>query len=55
MFREDPQSELNNLAMSEKARPLLDAVIKHMKENVDPITEEFHRLGGLVGAIMTLL
>ncbi|MFD3190840.1 acyl-CoA dehydrogenase family protein [Sedimentitalea sp. HM32M-2] len=37
--------ELNNLAMSDGARPLLDAVIRHMRENVDPITEEFHRLG----------
>ncbi|MEP4981412.1 acyl-CoA dehydrogenase family protein [Ascidiaceihabitans sp.] len=37
--------ELNNLEMSEKAKPLLAAVIKHIRENVDPITEEFHRLG----------
>ncbi|MBM7335199.1 acyl-CoA dehydrogenase family protein [Alcanivorax marinus] len=36
---------MNNLAMSEDARPLLDAVIKHIRDNVDPITEEFHRLG----------
>lgn len=37
--------ELNNLEMSEKAKPLLAAVIKHIRENVDPITEKFHRLG----------
>jgi acyl-CoA dehydrogenase len=37
--------DLNNLAMSEEARPLLDAVKKHIYENVDPITEEFERLG----------
>ncbi|HAJ43628.1 MAG TPA: acyl-CoA dehydrogenase [Alcanivorax sp.] len=36
---------MNNLAMSEDARPLLDALAKHIRENVDPITEEFHRLG----------
>ncbi|MFK7753831.1 MAG: acyl-CoA dehydrogenase family protein [Sedimentitalea sp.] len=36
---------MNNLAMSEKARPLLDAVVKHIVENVDPITEEYFRLG----------
>ncbi|ASK36559.1 acyl-CoA dehydrogenase [Alcanivorax sp. N3-2A] len=36
---------MNNLAMSEDARPLLDALAKHMRDNVDPITEEFHRLG----------
>ncbi len=39
-----PQS-LNNLEMSDKAKPLLAAVVKHIRENVDPITEEFHRLG----------
>ena len=38
-------TDLNNLAMSEEARPLLDALAKHIRENVDPITEEFHRLG----------
>ncbi|MCD2362995.1 MULTISPECIES: acyl-CoA dehydrogenase family protein [Sulfitobacter] len=35
---------LNNLEMSDKAKPLLNAVIKHIRENVDPISEEFHRL-----------
>ncbi len=35
---------LNNLEMSEKAKPLLNAVIKHIRENVDPISEEFHKL-----------
>ena len=38
-------SELNDLRMSAKNRPLLDAVVKHIRENVDPITEEFFRLG----------
>ncbi len=38
-------TNLNNLAMSEEAQPLLDAVKKHIRENVDPITEEYHRLG----------
>tara|TARA_R110002049_G_scaffold22366_2_gene80154 strand:- start:815 stop:2107 length:1293 start_codon:yes stop_codon:yes gene_type:complete len=37
--------EMNNLAMSEKNKPLLAAVIKHIRENVDPITEEYYRLG----------
>ncbi|WP_460233526.1 acyl-CoA dehydrogenase family protein [Aurantivibrio plasticivorans] len=36
---------MNKLAMSEKARPLLDAVKKHLEENVAPIQEEFYRLG----------
>ncbi|MCH8930413.1 MAG: acyl-CoA dehydrogenase family protein [Proteobacteria bacterium] len=31
--------------MSEEARPLLDAVKKHIVENVAPMTEEFFRLG----------
>ncbi|QBF31908.1 acyl-CoA dehydrogenase family protein [Thalassococcus sp. S3] len=36
---------MNNLEMSEKAKPLLAAVIKHIQENVEPITEEFYALG----------
>ncbi|EAP82826.1 MULTISPECIES: acyl-CoA dehydrogenase family protein [Sulfitobacter] len=36
---------MNNLEMSEKAKPLLAAVIKHIRENVDPITDEYFRLG----------
>jgi acyl-CoA dehydrogenase len=35
---------LNNLEMSEGAKPLLNAVVKHIRENVDPISEEFYRL-----------
>ena len=41
----DQAAELNNLEMSEGARPLLDAVKKHIVENVTPITEEFYSLG----------
>lgn len=41
---EDTNKDLNNLAMSEKAKPLLAAVVKHIRENVDPITDEFHAL-----------
>ena len=37
--------DLFDLTMSEEAQPLLDAVKKHIKENVDPIAEEYHRLG----------
>ena len=37
--------DLFDLTMSEQAQPLLDAVKKHIKENVDPITEEYFRLG----------
>jgi acyl-CoA dehydrogenase len=44
----DVMSELDQdlfqLAMSERARPLMAAVQKHIKENVDPITEEYFRL-----------
>ena len=36
--------ELFDLAMSAKAQPLLDAVKKHIAENVDPISEEFEAL-----------
>jgi acyl-CoA dehydrogenase len=45
LVKNDPFNEMNNLAMSEKARPLLEKVIQHIKENVDPITDEFYRLG----------
>ena len=41
----DLEAELNNLGMSKEARPLFDAVKKHIAENVAPIAEEFHRLG----------
>ena len=41
----DQASELNNLEMSQEARPLLEAVKKHIAENVVPITEEFYSLG----------
>ena len=41
---EDVTSDLNNLAMSEAAVPLLDAVKKHIAENVAPISEEFFKL-----------
>ncbi len=43
--RPDLEAELNNLAMSKDSQPLFDAVMKHIEENVAPITEEFHRLG----------
>jgi len=32
---------LNNLEMSEGARPLLNAVVQHIRENVDPFTREY--------------
>ncbi|MFT5578741.1 MAG: acyl-CoA dehydrogenase [Paraglaciecola psychrophila] len=40
----DNSESLFNLAMSEKAQPLLFAVKKHIAENVDPIVEEFYAL-----------
>ncbi|MEM7519808.1 MAG: acyl-CoA dehydrogenase family protein [Pseudomonadota bacterium] len=44
MFDAQPM-ELNNLEMSASAKPLLEAVVRHIRENVDPMTEEFHALG----------
>ena len=35
---------LNDLRMSDKARPLFEAVKKHIVENVAPIEEEFDAL-----------
>jgi acyl-CoA dehydrogenase len=40
----DLEADLFNLAMSEEAQPLMDAVKKHIQDNVVPITEEFQRL-----------
>ena len=40
----DIANDLNTLAMSEKAQPLMDAVKKHIRENVEPIIEEFQGL-----------
>ena len=40
----DLEADLFNLTMSNEAQPLLDAVKKHISENVDPITAEFNAL-----------
>lgn len=40
----DLDADLFNLTMSEKAQPLMDAVLKHITENVVPIIEEFDAL-----------
>jgi acyl-CoA dehydrogenase len=40
----DLDNDLFTLAMSEQAQPLMDAVKKHIVENVEPITEEFFAL-----------
>ena len=40
----DLEADLFNLAMSEEAQPLMDAVQKHIRDNVEPIQEEFARL-----------
>ena len=41
----DRDMEMNDLRMSEGARPLFEAVKRHIAENVVPMTEEFVRLG----------
>lgn len=38
-------ADLYDLTMSAEAEPLMAAVKKHITENVEPIVEEFHRLG----------
>ena len=40
----DLEADLFNLAMSEQAQPLMDAVQKHITGNIEPITEEFFAL-----------
>ena len=44
-FGMNPQDELNDLRMSPKAMPLLDHVRRFIAETVNPMSEEFHRLG----------
>ena len=44
-FGFNPTDELNDLRMSKESQPLFDAVKKHIAENVEPIAEEFYRLG----------
>ncbi len=34
-----------NLEISERAAPLLHAVVDFMRDEIDPVTDEFHRLG----------
>ena len=44
-FGLNPQDELNDLRMSEKALPLLEHVKRFIRETVDPMSVEFHKLG----------
>ena len=39
-----PIAELFELSMSEKAKPLLERVLRHLEENVAPWQEEFEAL-----------
>jgi acyl-CoA dehydrogenase len=41
----DAMAELNDLRMSEEARPLYEHVKRFIKETVEPMYEEFERLG----------
>ena len=45
MFTLDPNDPLNDLRMSEKAFPLYNNVKRFIAETVDPMTEEYQRLG----------
>ncbi len=44
-FGFNPQDDLNDLRMSDAAMPLLEHVRRFIKETVNPMSEEFHRLG----------
>jgi len=44
-FGLNPQDDLNDLRMSEKALPLLNKVKDFIRDVVEPMSEEFHRLG----------
>jgi len=41
MHVDDPSDDSLNLAMSESARPLYDAVKKFIADEVEPITKQF--------------
>src|SRR5690349_15385255 len=44
-FGFNPTDELNDLRMSEKAMPLYEHVKRFIKETVEPMSVEFHKLG----------
>jgi acyl-CoA dehydrogenase len=44
-FALNPMDDLNDLRMSEKALPLLNKVKDFIRDVVEPMSEEFHRLG----------
>ncbi|MGB8397297.1 acyl-CoA dehydrogenase family protein [Bradyrhizobium sp.] len=44
-YATDPGDEINDLRMSEKARPLYDHVRKFIKDTVEPMSVEFHAHG----------
>ena len=44
-FKLNPQDELNDLRMSDKALPLLNKVKAFVKDVVQPMSVEFQRLG----------
>jgi acyl-CoA dehydrogenase len=44
-FALNPMDEINDLRMSAKALPLLEHVRRFIRETVEPMSEEFHRLG----------
>ena len=44
-FGLSPQDEMNDLRMSAKALPLLNKVKDFIRDVVEPMSEEFHRLG----------
>ncbi len=41
----NPNDEMNDLRMSDKAKPLMDHVMKFLKETVAPMQVEFEALG----------
>ena len=44
-FGLNPGDDLNDLRMSESARPLLDHVVRFIRDTVEPMSVEFNRLG----------
>ena len=44
-FGLNPQDDLNDLRISDKAIPLLEHVKRFVTETVDPMSEKFYKLG----------
>jgi acyl-CoA dehydrogenase len=43
-IKKESISSMNNLEMSEEVVPLFESVVNHIRDNVDPISDEFYSI-----------